>query len=346
MVPLRRLSCFDRGKSREEQPMRLPRRTALGLLAALPAAAQAQTQALARPWPSRALRCIVPSAAGGYEVYARLLAPRLSELLGQPVVVDNKPGANGTIGMQELQRSPADGYTFMFAHVGAISIGTAIYTNMPLDPVEDLAAISVAVTSPLVWMVNPATPFRSLAEMVARVRAEPGEWRYGLPASGSIPHLVMEDFKRRHGLDLPAVPYRSTPQSLTATIAGEVPIVLDSLGASSGHVLGGRLRALAVTARERTERLPEVPTVLETGLDEREWVAWYAFMAPKNTPAEAIQRLNAVINQALQEAPMVARFRELGGTPRITTPAETLAFIRAEKAEFGTIARAGNIRVE
>ena len=320
--------------------MHLPRRTALGLLAAFPAAAQT------RPWPSRALRCIVPSAPGGYEVYARILAPRLSELLGQPVVVDNKPGANGTIGMQELQRSPPDGYTFMFAHVGAISIGTSIYPNMPLDPVENLASIAVAVTSPLVWLANPSTPFRSLPDMVARVQAEPGTWRYALPASGSIPHLVMEDFKRRHRLDLPAVPYRSTPQSLTAVVAGEVPIVLDSLGASSGHVAAGRLRALAVTSRDRAERLPDVPTVLETGLDEREWDAWYAFMAPKGTPPEAIQRLNGVINQALQEAPIVARFRDLGASPRITTPAETLEFIRAEKADFGAIARAGRIRVE
>ena len=175
-------------------------------------------------WPNRALRCIVPSAAGGYEVYARILAPRLSELLGQAVVVDNKPGANGTIGMQEVQRSPPDGYTFMFAHVGAISIGTSVYPNMPLDPVEDLAAISVAVTSPLVWVANPDAPFRTLPEMVSRVQREPGEWRYGLPASGSIPHLVAEEFKFRHNLDLPAVPYRSTPQTLLAVIAGEVPL--------------------------------------------------------------------------------------------------------------------------
>jgi tripartite-type tricarboxylate transporter receptor subunit TctC len=185
-----------------------------------------------------------------------------------------------------------------------------------------------------------------MPEMVARVQAEPGEWRYGLPASGSIPHLVAEDFKRRHRLDLPAVPYRSTPQTLTAVIAGEVPLTVDSLGASSGHVAGGRLRALAVTTRARSERLPEVPTVLESGLDQREWVAWYAFMAPKGTPPEPIGRLNAVINQALQEAPTVGRIRELGAAPRITTPAETLDFIRAEKAEFGAIARAGKIRVE
>src|SRR3954465_644835 len=340
VVPSLQHSCFDRRNTGEETPMHLPRRTALGLLAAFPAAAQT------RPWPSRALRCIVPSAPGGYEIYARLLAPRLSDLLGQPVVVDNKPGANGTIGMQELQRSPPDGYTVMFAHVGAISIGISIYPSMPLDPVEDLAAIAVAVTSPLVWSVNPATPFRSLPEMVARVQEEPGVWSYALPASGSIPHLVMEDFKLRHRLDLPAVPYRSTPQSLLAVIAGEVPIVVDSLGASYGHLVSGRLRALAVTSSARSERLPEVPTVLEAGLDTREWVAWYAFMAPKGTPPEAIARLNAAINQALQEAPVAMRIRELGASPRLTTPAETLAFIRAEKADFGAIARAGGIRVE
>jgi tripartite-type tricarboxylate transporter receptor subunit TctC len=190
--------------------MSLTRRMALGLLAAAPPLALAAAQP--RPWPSRAIRLVVPSAAGGYEVYARILAPRLSEILGQPVVVENKPGANGTIGMQDVQRSQADGYTFMFAHVGAIAIGISIYPNQPLDPVEDLAPISIAVTSPLVWVANPNAPFRSMAEFVAAVRKEPGEIRYGLPASGSIPHLVVEELKSRHKLDLPAVPYRSTSQ--------------------------------------------------------------------------------------------------------------------------------------
>ena len=320
--------------------MRLPRRAALGLFGAAPAIAQP------KPWPSRPLRCLVPSAAGGYEVYARILAPRLSELLGQPVVVDNKPGANGTIGMQEVQRSPADGYTFMFAHVGAISISTAVYPNMPLDPVQDFAPIAVAVTSPLVWTANPEAPFRTMPALVEAVRRSPGEYRYGLPASGSIPHLVAEEFKYRHRLDLPAVPYRSTPQSLLAVISGEVPVTVDSLGASFPHIASGRLRALGVTAAARLDRLPDVPTVLETGLDTREWLAWYAFMAPKETPPEAIARLNGAINQALQEAPIMTRIRELGASPRLTTPAETLAFIRAEQTEFAGIVRDAKIRVE
>ena len=320
--------------------MRLPRRSALGLFAALPAVAQT------RPWPSRPIRCVVPSAPGGYDTYARIMAPRLSELLGQPVVVDNRPGANGTIGMQEVQRSPADGQTLMFAHVGAITINTSVYRNMPLDPVADLAPVAVAVASPLVWVANPAAPFRTMPELVARVRAEPGTWRYALPSSGSINHLVAEDFKRRHRLELPAVPYRGTPQAQMDVVAGQVPIMLDSLGAGYGHIAGGRLRALAVTSRERSERLPDAPTMLELGLDAREYVAWYAFMAPKGTPGEAIQRFNQVANQVLGEAATADRLRELGAAPRLTTPAETLAFLRAEQTEFGAIARAGKIEVE
>jgi tripartite-type tricarboxylate transporter receptor subunit TctC len=262
------------------------------------------------------------------------------------VVVDNKPGANGIIGMQEVQRSAPDGYTFMFAHVGAISIGSSIYPNMPFDPVDELASISVAITSPLVWVINPALPFKTMPEFLAKVKAEPGTWRYGLPASGSIPHLVVEDTKIRHKLDMPAVPYRSTPQSLMAVMSGEVPVTCDSLGASAPHIAGGKLRALAVTSRERSERLPEVPTMLELGLDPREWVAWYAFMAPKGTPDDVIQKLNGAINQALREEAFAARIRELGASPRITTPAETLAFIKAERADFGAIAKAGKISVE
>lgn len=331
--------------------MRLTRRTALGgLLAASPALASlavaSPALAQARDWPSRRLRLVVPSAAGGYEVYARILAPRLAELLGQPVVVDNKPGANGIIGMQEVQRSAPDGYTFMFAHVGAISIGSSIYPNMPLDPVDDLASISVAVTSPLVWVVTPSLPFRNMPDFVAKAQAEPGKWRYGLPASGSIPHLVAEDTKIRHKLDMPAVPYRSTPQSLMAVINGEVPITVDSLGASAPYISAGQLRALAITSRERSPRLPDVPTMMELGLDPREWVAWYAFMAPKGTPDEIVGKLNAAINQALQDEAIARRIRELGASPRLTSPAETLSFIKAERSDFGAIAKAGNIRVE
>ena len=302
--------------------------------------------ALAQSWPSRPIRLLVPSAAGGYDTYARLMAPRLAELLGQPVVIDNRPGANGNIGMAEVQRSPPDGHVLLFGHIGAITINTAIYRNMPLDPVEDLAPISVAVTSPLVWVVNPASPFQDMVGLVARVRAEPDRWHYANPSSGSINHLLVEDFKLRHGLVMPGVPYRGTPQAQMDVVSGQVPIMVDSLGAGWGHVSAGRVRALAVTGAERSERLPAVPTMLELGLDARPIVAWYAFMAPLATPRGVIQRMGDAVNTVLREEALIGRLRELGAAPRITTADDAASFMRAERANWGAVARAGNITVE
>lgn len=321
----------------------LSRRLALTLPAvALAAPALAQQPA----WPNRSIRIVVPSAAGGYDTYARLMAPRFSELLGQPVVIDNKPGANGIIGITEVQRSPADGHVLLFAHIGAIAVNTAIYRNMPLDPVEDLAPIAVAVASPLVWVVNPASPFQDMRGLIARVQTEPDRWNYANPSSGSINHLLVEDFKLRHRLVMPGVPYRGTPQAQMDVVSGQVPIMVDSVGAGWGHISAGRVRALAVTGPERSERMPDVPTMVELGLDPQPVVAWYAFMAPKATPPAVIRRVNEVANAILREDAIVARFRELGAAPRITSPDETLTFMRAEREKWGAVARAGNIVVE
>lgn len=319
-----------------------PRRALLALPPALLAAPVRAEPA----WPSRPVRLVVPSATGGYDVYARLMAPRLAELLGQPVVVDNRPGANGTIGMQEVLRSPADGHVLLFGHIGAITINVSVYPNMPFDPVEALAPIAVAVTSPLVWVVTPGAPFRDMPALVARVGAEPDRWNYALPSSGSINHLIVEDFKLRHRLVMPAVPYRGTPQAQMDVISGQVPIMVDSLGAGFGHISAGRVRALAVTSRARAERLPEVPSMVELGLDPREYVAWYAFMAPPATPPQVIARMNGAVNQVLREAPVAERLRELGAAGRITSPAETLAFLRTERDGWGAIAKAGKIVAE
>ena len=322
--------------------MPLSRRAALALPATLLAA-----RAAAQPaWPTRAIRLVVPSAAGGYDTYARIMAPRLAELLGQPVVVDNRPGANGNIGMQEVQRAPADGHVLLFGHIGAITINHSVYRNMPLDPVEDLAPIAVAVTSPLIWVVNPAAPFADMQALVARVKAEPDRWNYANPSSGSINHLLVEDFKLRHRLEMPGVPYRGTPQAQMDVVSGQVPIMVDSLGAGWGHVSAGRVRALAVTSRERSGRLPEVPSMVELGLDTREYVAWYAFMAPAAVPPAVIGRMNAAVNQVIQEPAIAARFRDLGAAPRVTSPEESLAFMRAERDGWGAIARAGRIVAE
>ena len=313
---------------------------------AAPAAVLAAPALAQGGWPQRAIRIVVPSAAGGYDTYARLMAPRFSALLGPPVVVDNKPGANGIIGMSEVHRSPADGHVLLFAHIGAISVNTSIYRNMPFDPVEDLAAISVAVASPLVWVVNPATPFRDMHQLVARVKAEPDRWNYANPSSGSINHLIVEDFKLRHGLVMPGVPYRGTPPAQMDVVSGQVPIMVDSVGAGWGHIEAGRVRPLAVTGPGRSERMPDVPTMVELGLDPQPVVAWYAYMAPQGTPPAVIRRVAEVANDILREEAIVARLQALGATPRITNPDESLTFMRAEREKWGAVARAGNIVVQ
>ncbi len=320
--------------------MPLPRRLLLGATLALPA-----LHARAQAWPSRPIRIIVPSVTGGFDNYARMQAPRLTELLGVPVVIENKPGDNGNIGMQEVQRAAPDGHTILFAAIGSLSINISIYRGMPLDPIDDLAAVACPVTSPMVWVANPESGPRSLPDLVAQARAAPGKLDYALPSAGTINHLIVEGFKLRHGLDIPAVPYRGTAPAQLDVVAGRVPVMVDSLGAGWGHISGGRLRPLAVTSRDRSPRAPEVPTAIELGLDATDYVAWYAYMAPKATPPEVVARLNAAINQVAMEPAYAGRLAELGAGTQAMTPAEQLAFMVAERTKWGEIARAAKVEV-
>lgn len=320
--------------------MPLPRRALLGVSLALPA-----IRARAQAWPSRPVRIIVPSVTGGFDNYARLEAPRLGEILGVPVVVENRPGANGNIGMQEVQRAAPDGHTILFAAIGSLSINVSIYRGMPLDPVEDLAAVACPVTSPMVWVANPESGPRSLPQLVERARAAPGRLDYALPSAGTINHLIVEGFKLRHGLDIPAVPYRGTPPAQLDVVAGRVPVMVDSFGAGWAHISGGRLRPLAVTSRERSPRAPEVPTAIELGLDATDYVAWYAYMAPKATPPDLVAKLNAAINRVALEEAYVARLAEMGAGTQAMTPAAQLDFMVAERKKWGDIARAARVEV-
>ena len=315
------------------------RRRALPALLAAPALAQPA-------WPSRTVRIIVPSVTGGFDLYARMMGARLSELWGQPVVIDNRPGANGNIGMAEVQRAPADGYTLLFAAVGSLSINISIYRTMPLDPIEELAPVAISVTSPMVWVANPQSGIETLADVVARARAQPGRVPYALPSSGTINHLIVEAFKQRHGLDMPAVPYRGTPPAQVDVIAGQVPLMVDSVGAGFGHISAGRLRALAVTSAARSPRIPAVPTAIELGLEAQDYLAWYAYMAPRATPPELLSRLNAQFNEVAMSLEVGGRLREMGAAPNAASAEAQLAFMRAERAKWGAIARAANIEAQ
>jgi tripartite-type tricarboxylate transporter receptor subunit TctC len=304
------------------------------------------TPSLAQSWPTRPIRIVVPSVTGGFDTYARLVAPGLSRLLGQPVVIENRPGANGNLGAAEVGRAVPDGHTLLFASISTMTINSSVYRSMPLDPVDDLAAVALGTTSPMVWVCNPGSGLRSMQDVIDRARAEPGKLDYALPSPGTINHLIVEAFKQRHGLQITAVPYRGTPPAQIDVIAGQVPLMVDSVGAGVGHILAGRLRPLALTARERSPLLPELPTVIELGLEDQDYVAWYAFAAPKATPPPIVERLNGAINAVLAEPEVSGRIRQLGAEPRGGSPDEMHAFMVAERAKWGRIARAADVRAD
>ncbi len=285
------------------------------LLAGVAAGCGVASDGRAQSWPTRPIRIVVPSVTGGFDTYARLLAPGLSRLLGQPVVIENRPGANGNVGAAEVGRAVPDGHTVMFASISTMTINVSVYRSMPLDPVDDLAPIALGTASPMVWVSHPGSGIRSLRDVIDQARAAPGKLDYALPSQGTINHLIVEAFKQRHGLEITAAPYRGTPPAQMDVIAGQVPLMVDSVGAGIGHITGGRLRPLAVTARERSALLPEVPTVIELGLEDQEYVAWYAFSAPKATPPPIVERLNRAINAVLADPEVSARIRQLGRTP-------------------------------
>lgn len=310
----------------------LHRRGVLGAAfgaASLPVAAVAQS-----PFPSRAIRVLVPQGAGGFDVYIRLIAPRLQQTLGQPVVIENRPGANGNIALGEMARAAPDGHTFLFAPAGTLTANTSLYRNMPLDPVDDLAPVVLATTTPMVWLTHPRSEVDTLADLVRVARAQPGRLNYTFPGVGTLNHLLAEAFKQRHGLEIEGISVSSPTVSMTELVAGRVPVAVEALGSCADHVINGRLRALAVTTRERAPQLPSVPTVMELGLETREYLGWYAIVAPRNTPAPVITRLSGAINEALAQPEVVSRVAGLGAAVRGGTPEALHAFMTSERATW------------
>ena len=318
---------------------KLSRRALLAGIGSMPWVASAAAQ----EWPARSIRILVPSAPGGYDTYARIMAPKLSEKLGQPVYVENKPGANGIIGMSEVQRAAPDGYTIMFAHSGALTINASIVKNMPLDTLVDLSPLGVPVTVPMIWVANPDSRFKELKDIVTVARAEPGKIDYANPSNGSLPHLIFEAFKQRHGLNIVSIPFNGTPAAQQEVVAGRIPLMVDSLGAGWGHIEGKRTRVLAVTQKQRAAALPDVPTTFELGLEDREFTGWYGMLAPKNLPPAIGAKLVAAINATMADADTMARIAKLGAQTQRSGPEELRTLMVAERDMLGKIARGAGL---
>jgi len=321
--------------------MRQMTQLAFGLAAAL-----LSLSALAQPYPAKPLHLIVPAAAGGtVDILARALAPQLSQGLGQPVVVENRPGAGTNIGMEAVVKAPPDGYMAVIGGV-PVATNTTLYSRMSFDPAKDLAPVSLLVRSGNVLVVNPALPVHSVKELIEYARARPGELHFGSPATGSTPHLAGAMFNSLAGVKMVHVPYKGAAQGLTDLIGGRLQLSFDNIPPAIAHVRSGKLRALAVTAARRSALLPELPTVAEAGLPGFDVSAWFGLLVPAATPAAVVQRLNGETVKALRDAAVRERLEKLGFEVVGSTPAEFAAHVQQEAARWSPIIRASGAKAD
>jgi tripartite-type tricarboxylate transporter receptor subunit TctC len=326
---------------------RISRRSlALAALAAplLPRIAAAQGAAA---WtPTRPLRMVVPFPPGGAtDVVARVLSERMQEKLGQPVTVENRTGAGGNVGVENVVRSAPDGLSMLMGTTGTLTINPHLYANMGFNPANDLAGVSMAFATDHVLVVNPAVPAQTAQEFIALLKARPGQLSFGSGGNGSSTHLVPELFKLVAQVDMQHVPYRGSAPALNDLVAGNVQVMLDQLPSALPMIQGGRVRALAVTGPRRSRLLPDLPTMAELGLPQAEATSWGAVMVPAGTPAPAIARLNAVIREALAEPGVQQRLAAAGADAVVSTPAELAGIMRSETEKWGRVVREARVTV-
>ncbi len=323
------------------------RRILLSTLAAgpfLPRPAQAQSSA----WPSRPVTIVVPFVAGGpSDIVARSIANRMGQTIGQPVVAENRPGANGEVAARQVIRSAPDGHTLFVGSIGVFAINTALRPNLGYDPIRELSPITLAVTTPNVLVVNAEkVPVQNLRDLVAWLKTNRGRTSYSTSGVGSSDHLTMELFKLRTETDPVHVPYQGGAAAATDLIAGNVQLSFQNLGTVAGHIAGGRLRAIAVTSAVRNRLLPDVPTAIEQGLADFVVTSWQAVMAPGNMPAPLLSNVARATIAALQHPENVARLNGIGFDVVASSPDEYRTFQMAEIARWREVVATAGIRPE
>jgi tripartite-type tricarboxylate transporter receptor subunit TctC len=325
--------------------MKLPRRQFLHLAAGAAALPTISRVAWAQAYPSRPVRIVVGFPAGGTgDINARLIGQWLSERLGQPFVVENRPGAAGNIAAEAVVRAPADGYTLLML-VATHTVNASLFDKLSFNLVRDIAPVAGLSRSPLVLEVNPGVPVNAVPEFIAYLKANSGKLSLASYGTGTISHLAGELFKMMAGVHMLHVPYRGSSPMLTDLLAGQVQAAFDNLPASIGHIRADKLRPLAVTTALRSETLPNIPTVSEF-LPGFEASAWSVFGVPKNTPAEIVDRLNKEINASLSDPKIKARLADLGATTLEGSPADFAKLIADETEKWAKVIRAANIKPE
>ena len=306
----------------------------------------AATAAIADNYPSRPVHIVVPTPAGGpVDVMARLVANALPAQLGQAVVVENKPGAGNTIGSKLVAQADPDGYTVMVSAASGLIMSPMIIKNAGYDA-SSFTPVALLAETPQVLVINPALPFKSVAELVAYAKANPGKLNYSTGGIGTLPHLNAELFKSVSGANIVHVPYKGGGPSLTGVIAGEVQMTFDTLATSLQLIKAGKLRALAIVGPKRSPDLPDVPAMPEIGYPAVSSGAWTALLAPKGTPPEIVAKLNAAVNAALKTDAMKTALEKIGAQPRGGTPADLTAHLARETAKWRPIVASLNLKAE
>ena len=325
--------------------MKLPRRAFLYLAAGAAALPAVSSIARAQAYPIKPVRWIVGfPPGGGADTVARIMGPWLSERLGQPVIIENRPGAGTNIAVQAVVSSPPDGYTLLFLGASAI-VNTSMYENLPFNLQRDIAPVSGLINYPMVMIAHPSVPAKTIAEFIAYAKANPRKISMASFGSGSASHLAGELFKMTAGVDLVHVPYRGGAAMITDLIDGQVQVGFDVMTTSMPHIRTGALRALGVTNTKRYEGLPDVPSIAETvaGYEARTWAG---VGVPKGTPTDIILRLNREINDGLANPTIRARLADIGTIPMVFTPQEFGAYVAAETEKWGKVVRAANIKAD
>jgi tripartite-type tricarboxylate transporter receptor subunit TctC len=313
-------------------------------MAAITAGALCTTQALAQKYPSRPVRMLVPWTAGSQtDILARMLQPKLADSLGQPIIIDNRPGAGGTVGAAMVAVATADGHTVMM-QAAAHAVSPALYAKLPYDTVNDFACISRVGSVPNVLVVAPSLGIKSVKELIALAKQKPGQINFSSAGVGGGTHINGEQFKMAAGIDVVHIPQRGTPEALVDTVAGRVQYFFAPLGSALPFIRDKRLLALAVSTLERTPALPNVPTVAESGFPGFDFDLWYGLMAPAKTPRPIVEQLSREMQRILAMSDIRERMAEQGVVPRSSTPAEFDRFLREEVERLGKIVKLSGAR--
>ena len=319
----------------------------LNRIAAALALVAAAGAAFAQAYPAKPIRIIVPFAAGGTsDILARAIGPKLTAAWGQPVVIENKTGANGNVGAEFVVRSAPDGYTMLLSDVGALAISPSVYPSLPFDPIKDFAPVIMISYSPHVLAVHPSVPANSIKELIAVAKANPGKLNFANSGTGGAPHLAGVDFAQRADIKWTYIQYKGGSAATTDVVAGVSNVLFNGMLATYPSVKGGRLRGLAVTSAERAASAPDLPTVAESGMPGFVTGSYQGLLAAAGTPREVIAKLNAELSRALSTPEIKDMLAKQGTEVRAGTPEALGTFIAAEKARWATVVRDAGIKAD